>query len=298
MRADLAANSASAVALARAIESGRPSDSRLFADPFAVSFLAPLQRALVKLCGVPVLGGALLAIPELVAPGIRANTLGRTRFIDDVMLAAVESGIDQLLILGAGYDCRPYRFAAVSRVPIFEVDHPATQARKRTLLAQVLPAIPPNVAFVPVDFNRQSLAGRVTDAGFRVGCRNFFIWEGVTEYLSQEAVDATFRFVVESSAVGSEIVFTYTDAGLIDGTREFPGGRRLLAMNRLGGEPYTFGLDPTALRGYLAERNLELLEDIAGIGYATRYWKPLGRRLRGNEYERAVHARVRTALGG
>src|SRR5262245_13818423 len=121
MRVERAANSASAVALARAIESDGPPDSRIFADPFAASFLAPLQRRLLKLCLVPVLGDALLAIAELVAPGARGNTLGRTRFIDDVLLAAVARGIDQLLILGAGYDCRPYRIAALSRVPTFEV---------------------------------------------------------------------------------------------------------------------------------------------------------------------------------
>jgi O-methyltransferase involved in polyketide biosynthesis len=146
---------------------------------------------------------------------------------------------------------------------------------------------------VPIDFNDRSLADGMNGTGFRLGRRNFFIWEGVTEYLSSEAVDSTFRFVVDGSAPGSAIVFTYTDRGLIHGTKEFAGGRRLLALNRLGGEPYTFGLDPAALREHLAERSLELLEDCAGEGYQERYFKPLGRMFSGNEYERVALARVR-----
>jgi methyltransferase (TIGR00027 family) len=154
--------------------------------------------------------------------------------------------------------------------------------------------MPGHVKFVPIDFNEWSLVDGMKGTGFRLGRRNFFIWEGVTEYLSSEAVDATFRFVVDVSAPGSVLAFTYTDTGLIHGTREFAGGRRLLALNRLGGEPYTFGLDPATLREHLAARSLELLEDIAGKGYQERYFKLLGRTLSGNEYERAALARVRT----
>jgi O-methyltransferase involved in polyketide biosynthesis len=130
--------------------------------------------------------------------------------------------------------------------------------------------------------------------GFRLGRRNFVIWEGVTEYLSPEVVDATFRFVVDVSASGSELAFTYLDTGLIRGTKTFAGGRRTLALNRLGGGPYTFGLDPATLRNHLAERSLELLEDIAGQGYQGKFFKPLGRKLFANEYQRTALARVRT----
>jgi methyltransferase (TIGR00027 family) len=292
VRANSAANSAQAVALARAIESARPASTRLFSDPLAAGFLDSGPRAIARLCRVPVLGDAILWLSDIATPGARGNTLGRTRFIDDALIAAIDRGLDQVVTLGAGYDCRAYRLPELSAVAIFEVDHPATQARKRARLENLIPQKPGHVRFVPIDFNERSLADGMKGAGFRLGRRNFFIWEGVTEYLSSEAVDATFRFVVDVSGSGSALAFTYTDTGLIHGTKEFAGGRRLLALNRLGGEPYTFGLDPATLRDQLAERGLDLLEDIAGEGYQERYFKPLGRMLSGNEYERAAIARV------
>lgn len=294
MRSNSAANSAQAVALARAIESARPESTRLFFDPFASGFLDAGPRAIARLCRIRGLGDAILWLADAVTPGARGNTLGRTRFIDGSLLAAINRGLDQVVILGAGYDCRPYRLPESSTVAVFEVDHPATQARKRARLKDLVPGMPDHVEFVPIDFNERSLADGMKGSAFRLGSRNFFIWEGVTEYLSSEAVDSTFRFVVDVSAPGSLLAFTYTDRGLINGTKEFAGGRRLLALNRLGGEPYSFGLDPATLRDHLAARGLDLLDDIAGEGYQERYFTPLGRVLSGNEYERVALARVCT----
>ena len=294
MRASSAANSAQAVALARAIECAQPASTRLFSDPFAAGFLDSGPRAIARLCRIRLLGDTILWLADVATPGARGNTLGRTRFIDDALLSSFDRGLDQVVILGAGYDCRPYRLPTLSGVAVFEVDHPATQARKRARLERLVSQMPGHVTFVPIDFNDRSLTDGMKGTGFRLGLRNFFIWEGVTEYLSPEAVDTTFRFVVDASTPGSLIVFTYTDRSLIHGTKEFAGGRRLLALNRLGGEPYTFGLDPATLREHLTERSLDLLEDIAGGDYQERYFKPLGRMFSGNEYERAALARVRT----
>jgi methyltransferase (TIGR00027 family) len=237
------------VALARAIESARPANTRLFADPFAGGFLDPGPRAIAGLCGIPIVGDSILWLADVVTPGARGNTLGRTRFIDDALLAAIHRGLDQVVILGAGYDCRPYRLAELRGVAVFEVDQPVTQARKRERLGKLVPQVPGHVEFVSIDFNERSLFDGMKGTGFQPGRRNFFIWEGVTEYLSADAVDATFRFVVGVSASGSALVFTYTDAGLIDGTKEFAGGKRLLNLNRLGGEPYRFGLIITSVGG-------------------------------------------------
>jgi methyltransferase (TIGR00027 family) len=182
----------------------------------------------------------------------------------------------------------------LTEVVVFEIDHPATQARKRARLPKLVSQKPGHVTFVPTDFNERSLADAIKGTGFRFGRRNFVILEGVTECLSPEVVDATFRFVVDVSASGSELVFTYLDTGLIRGTKTFAGGRRTLALNRLAGGPYTFGLDPATLRDHLAERSLELLEDIAGEAYQEKFFKPLGRKLFANEYQRTALARVRT----
>jgi methyltransferase (TIGR00027 family) len=264
---------------------------RLFDDPFARSFLPAIPAATAYIANIPVLGAAVTATAELLAPGARGIAVGRTRFIDDALLSAVKE-VDQIVILGAGYDSRAYRLTLPSDVSVFEVDHPATQARKRRTLAPLLRRTPSRVTFVAVDFDRDSLASALAANGFAAGRRNFFIWEGVTEYLQPTSVDATLQFVVEASAPGTWLAFTYTDIRLIDGRKRFRGGRRLLALSRLGGEPYCFGIDPSDLRAFLAGRHFELIEDIAGAGYAQRYFAPRGRRIAGNEYERTALARV------
>jgi len=197
-----------------------------------------------------------------------------------------------VVILGAGYDSRAYRIAAIERARVFEVDHPDTQARKRALLDRLLVRIPNHVSFVSIDFNHQRLDDRMKKAGFREGGRCFVIWEGVTEYLDADAVDATLRFLARSAAPGSEMVFTYLDLALLDGTQSFRGGRLHLAMIRWAGEPFTFGIDPRKLGSYLAERGFERLDDAAGEELARRYFRPRGRRDRSNEYQRVALARV------
>ena len=138
-----------------------------------------------------------------------------------------------------------------------------------------------------------SLATAAAKGGVRSGARNFFIWEGVTQYLQPESVDATLRYVVEVSRPGSWIAFTYTDLGLIRGTKRFAGGDRLMRMLRRVGEPFVFGIDPSQLGAFLETRGLELIEDITGGGYVERYFAPRDRRLPTNEHERATLARVR-----
>jgi hypothetical protein len=95
-----------------------------------------------------------------------------------------------------------------------------------------------------------------------------------------------------SSGVGSQVVFTYLDRALLDGTRSFRGGRLQRAMIRRGAEPFTFGIDPRELRSYLAERSFGLLDDAAGEELDRRYFRPHGRRDRSNDYQRVALARV------
>jgi len=293
MEADRPAGSAAGVALARALESALPPDRRLFEDPLAELFLERPGRSLVRLCrrGRRVRALALGAYERLV-PGVLGIAVGRTRFIDDATRAVLARGVRQVVNLGAGYDTRPLRLPGMHEAYTFEVDHPGTQARKRAILECALPARPRHLALVPVDFARDELGKALAKAGFREGRPALVIWEGVTEYLDEAAVAAVLRWCARALAPGSELVFTYTDRGLVEGRRSFPGGRRLLAMNRAGGEPYRFGFEPRTLAAELAARRLELLEDAAGREFAARYFRPLGRRLRGNEYERTARARV------
>ncbi len=127
--ANRAASSARAVALARAIEFSEPASTRPFFDPLAARFLDTGPLAIAMRCRIPVLGDAILWPAEAATPEARGHVLGRTRFIDDALRFAIDRGLDQIVILGAGHDGRPCRPPESNAVAVFEIDHPATQQR-------------------------------------------------------------------------------------------------------------------------------------------------------------------------
>jgi Leucine carboxyl methyltransferase len=181
------------------------------------------------------------------------------------------------VILGAGFDSRAYRILGIDQTRVFEVDHPATQAKKKDVVTRRLGTLPPHVTLVPIDFATHTLATVMPGSGYRREAKTFFICEGVTHYLSAPAVDAIFRYVARNAAVGSRMVFTYIHGRILDESVMFPGAANTLATVRRAGEPYTFGFDPVELPRYLAARNLILVEDVGASTYRARYLIPLGR---------------------
>jgi methyltransferase (TIGR00027 family) len=289
------AGSAEGVSVFRALEAARSPAVRLFSDPYATELLTPGARRAFALCRLPLLGPSLLAVADAFLYGQRAFVLARTSLIDSALEEALARGVEQVLILGAGYDSRAHRIRGIERARVFEVDHPATQASKRTLLDGVVGRLPGHIVFVPVDFNRDSLRDCLETTGFRVGGSCFVIWEGVTEYLDPAAVDATFRLLARTVAPGSEVAFTYLDRRLLDGSRSFRAGARHLAMMRWMAEPFTFGIDPADLGAYLAERGFALLDDAGGEELVRRCFQPRGRRDRPNDYQRIARACVKAS---
>ena len=209
--------------------------------------------------------------------GPRTTVAARTRYIDDVLGEALGRGVEQVVVLGAGFDARAYRIPRIERTRVFEVDHPATQSRKRDVLMRRLGALPRHVTLVPADFATQTLDSVLLAAGFRRELPAFFICEGVTHYLSDGAVDALFRHVEAIGAAGSRMVFTYIHRGMLDGSAAFRGAADTLATVRRVGEPYTFGLDPSQIASYLSARGFRLVEDVGASEYRERYLTPRGR---------------------
>ena len=128
---------------------------------------------------------------ELRGPGVNGFLMASERFIDDVLQSFLNEGLQQLVILGAGYDSRAYRFDLHGRVKTFEVDHPVTQAEKLEKVHRVFGKIPEHVRYVPVDFNTQTLSERLLSSGYGPGLISPFIWQGVTMYLTPVGVDTT-----------------------------------------------------------------------------------------------------------
>lgn len=295
MQAGRASRTADFMGLFRALESvRRPAASRLFADPFAARLLPAPLRAVAAAARLPLIGGGVARLIDRRWPGARSSGVARTRLIDEAAAAAVGEGIEQVVILGAGFDCRACRLPELARARVFEVDHPATSAAKRARLAALLGGLPGHVSFVALDFDREALLAALAAAGCDRGRRSLVIWEGVTNYLTAAAVDATLR-AVAAFAPGSRLLFTYVHRGVLDGSVAFEGAERLGPILRRAGEPWTFGLDPAALPAYLAARGLELVDDLGACDYRARY---LGDPGRGYAFYRVAVARVGAAAGG
>jgi methyltransferase (TIGR00027 family) len=121
-------------------------------------------------------------------PRMRWFIASRSRVAEDALTLAVNAGATQLVVLGAGLDTLAYRTQHAGRLRIFEVDHPATQARKREMLAAAAIAVPETLSFVAVDFEREKLSERLEAAGFKSAERSFFSWLGVVPYLTEAAI--------------------------------------------------------------------------------------------------------------
>jgi methyltransferase (TIGR00027 family) len=291
MLLDRASRTAEYMAFYRALESARPASKRLFADPFAVHFLGPGLARAVRFSRWPLAGGLVRRYADWRLPGAGSSGVARTRFIDDLVGQARDEGISQVVILGAGFDCRAYRLPSLSQATVFEVDHPATLAVKLERLRPLFPTLPAHVRFVEVDFNHGSLAEALPLAGFDPGRRSLVVWEGVTNYLAGDAVAVVLRFVA-GCATGSRLVFTYVDRRALDGSASFWDAAALLRFVALVGEPWTFGLDPRHLSEYLIGQGLRLETDAGAREYRARYFGREADRMKGYDFYHVAVARV------
>jgi len=271
MERKTASRTAEYMAFYRAMESVRPASKRLFTDRFAIHFLRPELRGAARLCRIPLLAAAIAWYADRRAPGARTSAIARTRLIDDIVCQALRDGIRQVVILGAGFDCRIYRLPGISYIAAFEVDHPATIAAKLLHLRTLMEKPPVNAHFVEVDFERQSLAEALRKEGLDSTQRAIFVWEGVTNYLTAEAVDAVLRYVADC-ARGSRLVFTYVHLGALDGSGRFPDAAKIMSNVVKLGEPWTFGLIPGDLPSYLGARGLGLNSDAGAREYRRAYF--------------------------
>ncbi len=288
MKPNRAIGSSAGAAMNRAYDALLPESERLLGDRLAYELLSPALRRVTRMLFVPVLGKAVLNLRERQVPGVLTSILLRARYMDDALTATLVQGLEQVVILGAGMDSRAYRLEGIEKTQVFEVDHPAAQAVKKERLQAVLGALPSHVTFVPIDFDQQSLEQGMAHSGFRKQGRTFFIWEGVTQYITAQAVDATLHFIAET-APGSQAAFTYIKRQVIEGTSEVPGDRRMVALTRRAGVPWIFGIHPHELSDFLAARGLALIEDVGEAEFRARYFQPQG-------VEKSIYHGERVAL--
>ena len=196
----------------------------------------------------------------------------RTKHIDAILKKAAADGIAQVVNLGAGYDSRAYRYhKAMPEVKFFEIELPAMIVEKKKRVKKVLGQIPAYVAYVPIDFNTQTIPGELQKAGYDANLKTLFIWEGVTYYISDEAVNGTLKFI-SSAAPGSSVVFDYMPLGVIKKNfNKYPDMRGLSFWVGYKGEPFIFGIAEGESVSYFEQRGLKVLSDMGPKELETRY---------------------------
>ena len=195
--------------------------------------------------------------------------------------------------LGAGVDTRAFRIPGIESIRYFELDSPELQKVKRACIDKKIGGLPPNVSLVPIDFDRQDLGEELKKAGYDLSSKTLFIWEGVTQYISREAVDSTLKYVARA-AIGCRIVFTYVLRSFIDGSHIPDGLNSLYKMTLNKKNPLWFcGFEPAEMPGYLSGFSLSLIEEVGYEEALERYLKPRGRDLKVVEIERVVLAEVK-----
>jgi methyltransferase (TIGR00027 family) len=193
-------------------------------------------------------------------PGAYEFLIARTKFFDSIFKRALEDNCPQIVLLGAGYDMRVYRFQdRIRETRIFELDVPTTQRVKRECLTRSNVSIPEHLRFVPINFNREHLGEALFKAGYNRNQKTLFIWEGVTEYLTAEAVDATLDFIKRNSSPGSIVAFSYVYRSVIDGTRDYYGAKEMVRAVTKTGEPYRFGIDEGEIEPFLKDRGFGIV---------------------------------------
>jgi len=240
-------------------------DGRVFRDPLALRIVGADAQS-------------LRAEADSTTAGLRRFVAARQRFAEDALAIARTRRTTQLVVLGAGLDTYAYRCDA-SGLRIFEVDHPATRVWKRKLLADAAIAVPDAMTFVPVDFERDTLATKLCDNGFDPTRRSFFTWLGVVPYLTHPALVATLGFI-GSLAGGAEVVFDYINppATVADPARR----AALVTVNeRVAslGEVVRSEFETDALHADLAALGFRTIEDLGPAEIARRFFgAPAGAR--------------------
>jgi len=254
--------------MARALEHLKPPGERVVDDPWAHLFVSPAaRRALAAWSGS--LTGRMF---RRLGPSATSYVPLRHRFIDEHLSAALDHGAVQVVLLGAGYDTRAYRFAdQLSGRPVFEVDLAAISRAKAATIAKHSDEFPEtNVVRVEIDFETQALADVLADAGCEVGGLTFFVWEGVPMYLTRAAVKSTLDAVHALSADGSEIAhdmwFLVDEPGPLGAARRAaPGALSLI------GEPVTFGVHPEDYDAFLGRHGFAIVDLALASELQTRY---------------------------
>jgi methyltransferase (TIGR00027 family) len=232
----------------------------IFADPLALAIL-----------GQDADGAIALAKQQPEWRGLRLFIAMRSRFAEDSARDAIEIGVRQILVSGAGLDTFAYRLEPTPDMRVFELDHPATQAEKRRRLTEAQIAEPAHVTYVAHDFESGSMTAALKAAGFDPGRRTFVIWLGVTPYLTEEALFATLGELARWPG-GTEVVFDYANPpDRVTDSAARAHHEQMAGRVAASGEPFRCYLDSAELHAHARELGFARIEDLDRAALVARY---------------------------
>ena len=283
---------AQGVAKQRLIETIAGPDKRVINDPYASNFI--MGAGLMKLMGHRL--NAWLA--KKLAPGFHEHIISRTRFLDDLIEKSAEEGVDQYVILGAGYDSRAHRLALPSSLNIFEVDQPEVQSRKLNKLPKEL-SNSKNITYVSVDFAHQSLTERLLNAGFDQTKSTIFTLEGVTQYITKEAFNMTMKEIAMLSREANSIFFlSYVNELLNTNPKDCFGmgyknpekkAKLIKNLSAKAGEPWISFYSAEEIESVLSRNGYSIKENVNFEDLNLLYFKSVGRTLPENQIFKLEH---------
>ena len=194
--------------------------------------------------------------------GMRFFVVARSRIAEGALTLGVEArGVGQLVVLGAGLDTFAYRNPFGERLKVFEDDHPATQAWKRRRLGEAGIAVPDDLIYAPVDFERENLSKQLAKAGLDPNVRTFFTWLGVVPYLTKEAIGSTLSQIAAHPG-GAEVVFDYGEPRDTIDPALRPQYEARAARVAAAGEPFLSYFVPAELHRELRALGFERIDDL------------------------------------
>jgi methyltransferase (TIGR00027 family) len=219
-----------------------------------------------------------------------------TWHIDGILTAIAENGLKQVVMIGAGFDTRPYRFGKqMPGVAFYEVDLPATQALKKKLVTEAFGSLPKNVSYIGTDYRSRPLFEALKRAGYDDHQKTLFIWEGSTLYTDKHVVDENLRTIAAHTGKGSEVVFDFIPQEIVAG--DYSKYRRAgfaSVRTDASGEPWMFGIPEGTADAYVAERGFTVISNLGSVDLAKKYLVRSDGALAGSPtaYMRIVHAVV------
>ena len=268
-----------------AIEQYFPKKERIVEDYLAYQIL-PTGRAFLWLMRPKLLRAWMVRAIEKYFPGLWSGIMCRKRYIDEKLIDSLNQ-IDVVVNLGTGFDTRTYRLPALSGIPVWELDQLKNIEHKQTRLFKIFGKIPSHVKLVAIDFDHEDLDSVMETYGYSTDIRTFFIWEAVTQFLTEKGIKTTFDFLAKAAS-GSRLAFTYILKDFLDGRAMYSWekGYEKYVENKI----WIFGMEPDAWPDFLKKYGWRIIEDTGYEEMSEKYVKPTGRILASTSIERMVYA--------